>query len=175
MEIERVSNMGYGPRFFSTPYEDIAKIKIADDDAGAAVISHAGRAELPSPLQHIKGSSGPMSSVEMLRSFGSSAIQSLATFKELSEQVGAGRWSPEALRSQTKEVRSAADTPWRDIWKSFFEPSSESVTKGSQYSVSADTSVERGMYALAWLRDNSAQALQSQGNLDPQRVLNLLR
>ena len=175
MEIERVSNMGYGVRFFSTPYEDISKIKIADDDAGAAVISHAGRAKLPSPLQHIKGSTGAISSVEMLRRFGSAPIQSLATFKELSELVGAGRWSPEALRSQVDGVRSAADTPWRDVWKSFFEPSTDAVVKGSLYSICPDTSVERGMYALSWLRDNSAQALQTQGNLAPQRVLSLLR
>ena len=168
--------MGYGLRYFSTPFEDIAKINIADDDAGAAIISHSGRAELPSPLQHIKSSGGRgLSSVEMLRNFGSSGIQSLASFEELSEQVGAGRWSPEALRNQAEEVRTAADTPWRDIWKSFFEPSAESVSKGYQYSISADTSVERGMYALAWLRENSAQAMQSQSNLDPQRVLNLLR
>jgi len=174
MEIDRVSNMGYGLRFFSTPYEDISKIKIADDDAGAAVISHSGRPKLPSPLEHIKGGTGAISSVEMLRRFGSAPIQSLATFEELSELVGAGRWSPEALRSQVKEVRSAADTPWRDIWKSFFEPSTESVSKGYQYSVCPDTSVERGMYALSWLRDNSSQALQCQGNLDSQRVLKLL-
>ncbi len=175
MEIERVSNMGYGLRYFSTPFEDIAKINIADDDAGAAIISHSGRAELPSPLQHIKSGGKLVSSAEMMRRFGSSKIQSLASFEELSELVGAGRWSPEALRNQVEGVRTAADTPWRDIWKSFFEPSPESVTNGSQYSISADTSVERGMYALAWLRDNSAQAMQSQGNLDPQRVLNLLR
>jgi len=175
MEIERVSNMGYGLRFFSTPYEDISKIKIADDDAGAAIISHSGRPKLPSPLQHIKGSTGTISSVEMMRRFGSAPIQSLATFEELSELVGAGRWSPEALRSQVNGVRSAADTPWRDIWKLFFEPAPESTLKGYQFSTCPDTSVERGMYALAWLRDNSAQALQCQGNLDPQRVLRLLK
>ena len=175
MEIERVSSMGYGLRYFSTPFEDISKINIADDDAGAAIISHSGRAELPSPLEHIKSGGKTLSSVQMMRRFGSAKIQSLASFEELSQLVGAGRWSPEALRSQVEEVRTAADTPWRDIWKSFFEPSSDTVLKGSQYSICADTSVERGVYALAWLRDNSAQALQTQGNLEPQRVLSLLR
>lgn len=117
----------------------------------------------------IDGSPAP-TLLQRLQQFGTSSSESLARYKELSEEVAGGRWSPEAMRDRNEQMSEATGMGGADYPDTvtgalaFLGSDSNSVSKGS-----TDTRV------LTWLEDQAPQALSSQKNIEPGRVLALLR
>ena len=112
--------------------------------------------------------------LQRLQQFGASSSESVTRYKELSEEVAGGRWSPEALRNQNEWVKEATGVPRADHRDTVTERNSALAFLGSDDSNSAgkastDTST------LTWLEDQAQQALSSQKDIEPGKVLTLLR
>jgi len=174
MELGAIPNVGHGARTLSTPHDVISKIMLADDDAAMSATGIARRAAALDARQD--NTSEPITAVQRMRSFSNSDNESLVRFEQVVKQLASGRFSPENMRTEAKLFSSAGDTPWGDIWDDFFALSFDSmmVSLFSKCSVIPKTSEKRGIAVLAWLKNEGGQALQSQGNLDSQRVLKLL-
>ncbi len=143
---------------------------IPDNDSALAVIRNLHRAEIFGVGQGGIDSSDPTLR-EKLQSFAETFGKSLSAYKEMASQISSGRFSPDTLREM---VQSSDGTPGKDFWAGV--PGVEST--GPLSSPEHSGSIEGGSTAapaMSWLKHNFGGVLLSQQNIEPERVLNLLR
>ena len=139
------------------------------DDAAAAVIQIGRRAEEFDVRQNVIDSTPATAPGKMLREFTASFSESLAKYKEISQKVAGGRFSPKTLRDQIEVGAMCMDDPdiatEQDAALAFLNwDESKSASRGATET-----------RALAWLKDKAQRAQLSQRNIEPERVLLLLR
>ena len=143
--------------------------RIPDDDRAVAVIQNPPRAKNSGAGQGAVGRSPAATFRERMEQFTASSSESLARYRDLSEKVAGGRSSPKALRDQIQAALKVQDYPdlatGRKSFLAFLgSDESNSASKGS-----TDTR------AMSWLKDQPRNALSSQMDIAPGRVLVLLR
>ena len=175
-----VTNVAQGVRAASTPQngdrgptEAGSLPKLLDDDAAAAAI-HSDRGDEESDVRQNAVDTRAAAPGQSLREFTASFTKGLTEYKDLSERVADGRFSPKALRDQMEAIASGAGVPGEDTRSAAPGRDSASAFSSSEDSDSLKMS-KRDLRALAWLRDKAQQALSSQKNVEPGRVLLLLR
>ncbi len=142
-----------------------------DDDAAVAVIQNLHRAE-NSGVGKGAVSGRPAATLrQRIQQYTESLRENLAEQSELSGEIADGRFSSEALR---EVIESGDGTPGRDFWAGLPQRDSALALSSSERSDSPNTGA-RDARALAWLRDSAQSALLSQQNIEPGRVLLLLR
>lgn len=143
--------------------------RIPDDDSAVARIRNLNRAEDSGIIQTAADSIAATLS-QQLQQFAAHFSESLGRYKEMSEKIASGRFSPTTLREQAERLKEAAGMPGAD------HPDENSI---SAFSGSGEfKSASRGATdtrALVWLKDQAQGAMCSQSNVEPGRVLALLR
>jgi hypothetical protein len=174
-----VTNVAQGVRAASTPQngdrgptEAGSLPKLLDDDAAAAI--HSDRGDEESDVRQNAVDTRAAALGQSLREFTASFTKGLAEYEELSQEVADGRFSPKALREQIEASANAAGKPGEDARSAAPWRDSASAFSSLEDSDSLEMS-KRDLRALAWLRDKAQQALSSQKNVEPGRVLLLLR
>ena len=151
--IGTISNVVCGASAIRMPYSETSKATIADSNAAVAVIRNAHRAEIPNLLQGSHDQIGPATLAQKIRDFSKSPMETLAKFKQLVEEIAGGSFSPENLRS----------------WNTIETPVSACSCSGHTGERTNDST------SLAWLDEVAVRAFRSHHDLDPRRVLCLLR
>ena len=142
---------------------------IPDDDSLLAEIRGLCRAEEPGIFQN------PADSIaatldQKLKRFAAHFSETLAKYKELSEEVATGTFSPTTLRNRIERLKEAVsfsveqNQDRNSTSYSWTQEEFKSASKGA-----VDTRV------LAWLKDEAQRAMLSQNCIEPGRVLALLR
>lgn len=147
--------------------------KIPDDDSAVAVIRNLHRAE-NSDVGPDAVDGGASTLSEELRQFTASFSESLSRFKELSEKIANGRFSPTTLRDQIERLKESAGMPGSD------HPDTVKGQNSALAFLNSDEfkSASRGSTdtrSLAWLKTDARIAFLSQDSVEPDRVLALLR
>ncbi len=170
-----VTNVAQGVRAASAPQngargptEAGSLPKLLDDDAAAAVI-HSDRGDEESGVRQNAVDTSAATPGQILREFTTSFTEGLAKYLRLSQEVADGRFSPKTLRDQIEASAKSVDEPGTVAGQNralafLNSDEPESASRGAT-----------GTRALAWLSGKSEQALSSQQNVEPGRVLILLR
>ncbi|HEC03612.1 MAG TPA: hypothetical protein ENI81_08760 [Phycisphaerales bacterium] len=161
----------YAPRTTAWGASSVGQTSgIPDDDSALAVIRNLHRAEIFGVSQGGINSSDPTFR-DQLKSFVGTFRESLSAYKELAKEIESGRFSPDALREL---VQAVDGTPGKDFWAGVpgIESTGPLSSPESSGPAEAGSSAPR---ALSWLKYNFKSVLMSQQDIEPGRVLQLLR
>lgn len=159
---------GFGPR------EEKRPSRIPDDDSALAVIRNFYHDVNFRTDRSAAGGRLTTTLRQRIQQFATSFSESLSRYRELSEKVSGGRFSPDGLREQVEQMKES-------LAESGADSSGAVAKRDSIGAFSASTRsglAAKGLMdarALAWLRDEAQRASLSQNNIDPARVLHLLK
>lgn len=191
-EIGNMPNVAYGAEVTNPTHNGISDsiktttaTKIPDDDAAVAIIRNAHRAEILNIQQD--ADNGSDTTYKQLADEVASGRFSPKNLREQIEKIANGRFSQKNLREQIEATQSLEDFG-KDVLECLakYKKLAEDVA-GGHFSLknlrdqtgkiaarrSATMETDNGL--LAWLRDEAVQALPWQEDLEPERVLLLLK
>jgi len=166
-QIVRAANAPQSKAWDSPPLR--RRHTIGDDDSLLAEIRGLYRVKKSGVFQN-PGDSIAATLDQKLKRFAAHFSETLAKYKELSEEVATGIFSPTTLRSQIERLKEAVSLSVEQNHDrnstsySWTQEEFKSASKGA-----VDTRV------LAWLKDEAQRAMLSQNCIEPGRVLALLR
>lgn len=142
--------------------------KIPDNDSTVAAI-RLHRAE-DSGIVQSAAESIAATFEQQLNQFAKHFSETLARYKELSEKVATGTFSPTTLRNQIDRLKEAVSSSA----EKYHDKNSDSFFWAQEEIKSASRGT-KDTRALAWLKDQAKGAMFSQHKIEPARVLALLR
>ncbi len=190
-----------------------APTKIADDDAAAAIIRHARRAEISNAQQDTDNANITPTPAQKMRDFCIAIRDRIAEMITLADQIASGRSSARNLAKDMENPAEAArNTPesseypvYSDIsellttvrdeieainsFEGFLLGVHEKIEKFTTHAefdleqildveknmTQRNTTLEIGIFSLARVREQALKVLRCQEDLEPERVLHLLK
>lgn len=201
-ELGRIANSVYGgaegtyPAQYGLSDSIKARPSIRTADAAAeATIRNAHRAEISNARENIGNADPTATRAEMMSDFIAAVKEKVAAMNELFEQIADGRFShknlAESLQEQAEAIGSGSDALWGDVWAALWQAQSDSASpfsdsKDSTSGIDEISDVEKniaeqnaqselGMFSLARVREKALRALRCQEDLEPEKVLSLLK
>lgn len=181
MGLGTITNAGQSMRAANTPQSaawgpDAARgaDTIPDNDSALAVIQNLYCAKNPASEQGLNNAVYGATFRERIRQFTASLNETITRYREMSEKIANGRFSPKILRERVEELRESINAPGLHLSDESPGRNAAPPFPGSEEFISASRGIT-DTRALAWLKNGDRRALLSQGNIEPERVLPLLR
>ena len=156
MRLGRIPLPDYLTPIFKTPYSEVFKIRVPYDDASVAEIKYASRAKFPIIQQNGNSDKDSLTLAEIVVSFNESIREKLANKEQLAEEIVSGHFS----KTNLTNLATSQET--------------DSAPKSSGYLQYSDAQMSM-LTPLDWLKDQAQEVLLSQKDIEPGRVLALLR
>ena len=156
MRLGRIGLPDYLTPLFKTPYSEVFKIRTPDNDASVAEIKYADRAKFPINQQDGNSDKDSSTLAEIVVSFNKSIRQKLSKKDRLAEEIVSGHFSKENLMN----LATCQET--------------DSNPKSSGYLQYSEAQMSM-LTPLVWLKGQAQEVLLSQKDIEPGRVLALLR